>query len=415
MNKRPHLLYVCADRGVPIGGRKGASAHVTEMTKALGSAGAEVRILGVRTADAVVSDGFHAPVIDLSRDRAARLVRAALLNDNMRPRDHARTGELRGLMWNQAISKTIEKLHKNWKIDAVFERYSLWSYAAAVFARAHHLPFLLEVNSPLRKEQARYRTLDNAAAAADLESFLFASADRLMVPSSDLVPYVTRHGANPTSVVVLPNAADPQVFRGAQVTRRTDDQFVVGFLGTLKPWHGLDNLAKAFRLLNRSDPTYKLLLVGDGPMRAALRQYFREQGLLDSVTITGDVPHERVPELLAKMDAATVPYSASRDFYFSPLKMFEYMAAGVPIVASNLGQIRDVLSHRQTALLVKPGAVRELADAVREMRASPKLSGKLKSNARSLLRRRYTWKRNATKVLRMIAAARASAAPDRPK
>ncbi len=409
MKRGLHIAYVCADKGVPVGGRKGASAHVTELVRALVGRGAHVRIVATRTADAANADGFVAPVFDVSAERTARAIGRSIFEGSDRPRTHARAAEARGLMLNQAVAKTLERLHKRWRVDAVYERYSLWSYAGLVFARTARLPFVLEVNAPLRREQARYRTLDNEAAAADIEHFLFSGAGRVAVPSSQLLPYVVEHGARASAVQVMPNAAEPARYsRRGQRRKGRNEPFVVGFLGTLKPWHGLDNLFRAFRILYRGDASYRLLIVGDGPMRRSLEKSARSMGMHAAVEFSGDVAHDEVPELLARMDVGVAPYSALPGFYFSPLKLFEYMAAGLPVVASDIGQIREIVTNRKTGLLVPPGAIRPLAAAISGLRSRPAAAVNLSRAARTMIGRRYTWRHNADRVIRAFHALHAA-------
>ena len=103
------------------------------------------------------------------------------------------------------------------------------------------------------------------------------------------------------------------------------------------------------------------------------------------------------------MFAGIAPYPRLPDFYFSPLKLYEYMAAGRPIVASGVGQIADVLRHRRTALLHPAGSVRKMIEHVAELRARPRLRARLGREARRLAVKRFTWDRNAARVLAMIA------------
>lgn len=403
MRKAPHILYLCADRGVRIGGRKGASAHVAELTRALRRRGAEVRILAMRVEEDVGPDQLPAPVIELASSRTARSVRDLLFADARTERQHARTSETFGLVLNQLIAAELDRLHRDWRIDAVYERYSLWSYAAAAFTRTHRIPHLLEVNSPLRQEQQRYRTLDNPAAAADLESYLLRGASHVIVPASALRCYAIVRGARPASVRVMPNAADPELFhRNGRARPPEGNGFVIGFLGTLKPWHGVEDLVRAFRHLHRRHSGYRLLIAGDGPLRSSLERALRQHGLQRAATFTGEVEHRQVPELLGRMDVGTAPYPHLPRFYFSPLKIFEYMAAGVPVVASDIGQIREVLRHERTALLHGPGRIRSLAACIETLRLQPRLAAHLAAEARRLQRTRFTWDGNARRVLRLI-------------
>lgn len=403
MKSKLHIAYVCADRGVPIGGRRGAPAHVHELTHALVGAGVEVQILAARTDERVNGHPATAPVIDVGGDRSARQMRQLLFSDAHTPRQQARAGETYGLLLNQTIGRELERLHRHWRVDAVYERYSLWSHAGAAFARAARVPYLLEVNAPLREEQRRYRHLENEAAAASLEALLFRAADHVIVPSAALRPYVVEHGARAGGVRVMPNAADPESFARRSATPRSSGEFVIGFLGSLKPWHGVAFLVRAFRQLHRRDPSYRLLIVGEGPLRRPLERQVRQYGLQEATRFVGDVEHEAVPGLLAQMDVATAPYPRLRDFYFSPLKVFEYLAAGVPVVASDIGQLGEILVAGETALLHPPGAVTEMARQIDSLRQHPELAGRLARAGQRLIRRRFTWRHNADRLVKLIA------------
>lgn len=410
MTEPLHIAYVCADRGVPIGGHKGASLHVAELVRAFGERGAQVQVLAARVAETAGPALYGAPLIDVGGSRSARRSREALLKSSDPSLSPAAATEAAAILFNQDLARALERLHRAWRIDAVYERSSLWSFAGSGFARAHGIPHLVEVNAPLPEEQKRYRNLENEALAAALERHLFSSADRLLVPSAALVPYAISRGAEAGAVQVIPNAADPARFRPRR-RRRTasgsaSDEFTIGFVGSLKPWHGLDDLALAFRRLHRSWHGYRLLVVGDGPLRAETEERLRAWGLASAVTFTGAAGHEQVPEWLAKMDVALAPYPKDAPTYFSPIKIFEYMAAGVPIVASRVGQIAELLGHRRSALLHKPGGIAEIVSAIEELRRRPALADKLSRQARATMLRDYTWKKNAGRVLALVRTVR---------
>jgi glycosyltransferase involved in cell wall biosynthesis len=125
-------------------------------------------------------------------------------------------------------------------------------------------------------------------------------------------------------------------------------------------------LAEAIKLIPADLPA-RFLLVGSGSLHGEVEQLLRPEVAARRVIFTGAVPHERVPPLLDACDMLVsphIPLADGSDFFGSPTKIFEYMAMGKGIVASRLGQIGEVLAHNETALLVEPGNVSELAAAI---------------------------------------------------
>ncbi len=404
MASAPHVAYVSADRGIPVLGTKGGSTHVRELVNALCARGAEVRVVAVRQTDGDARASLAARVIDVSPERFSRTLRHRIQRAAPGQLGETIGRETAGLLLNHRVHECLRRLHLRWHIDAIYERYSLWGFAGLAFAREHGIPFVLEVNAPLRIEQARFRTLHNAVLAEALEGQLFQLADRVVVPSAELREYVIEQGARSGRIRLVPNAADPTFFRRPPANGRLagKDAFVVGFLGSLKPWHGMGDLLVAFSRLHRRDPAYRLLIVGDGPERRAIETTCRRERVAGAVRITGNVSYAEVPGLLWQMDVGLAPYPSLPDFYFSPLKMYEYMAARVPIVASAIGQISEILTHRQTALLHPPGNIGKMVEHIERLRAHPGLRARLARQARRLMVKRFTWDRNAARVLAMV-------------
>jgi glycosyltransferase involved in cell wall biosynthesis len=141
------------------------------------------------------------------------------------------------------------------------------------------------------------------------------------------------------------------------------------------------------------------LIVGDGPERPHLEAELATRGLSEAVLFTGAVAPHEVPGLLASMDVAVAPYPKLANFYFSPLKVYEYMAAGLPIVASRIGQLAELLHHEETALLCPPGDAPALAEALERLRHDAELSQRLGRAARATVLKKHTWNAVARRIL----------------
>jgi glycosyltransferase involved in cell wall biosynthesis len=376
------IAYVCADQGVPVFGCKGCSIHVQEVVRAFGRMGATVELFTPRP-EGTPPPGLEAvPTHELPRaaggDPASREVAARSAN--------------------QALYDALERAGP---FDLVFERYSLWSLAGMEYARSAEVPGLLEVNAPLVEEQARHRTLVDREGAEAVARRAFRAATALVAVSGEVAAYLGRYAGVSEKVHVVANGVDAERFLPAQQPGdgRVGDPFTIVFVGSLKPWHGLPTLVEAFDMHYRSNPGSRLLVVGDGPERARLVEELAGRGLSAAVRLTGSVPPGEVPRLLAGADAAVAPYPRLELFYFSPLKVFEYMAAGLPVVASRVGQIEGLIRHGVNGLLCPAGEAPALASALGWLSADPWLRRRLGEAARQTVLRDHTWEAVVRRIL----------------
>lgn len=381
------VAYVCADAGIPVFGSKGASVHVQEVIRALRGRGSQVTLFATRTGGAPPESLEDVTIYDLPAqaqgERAEREQAAFAANETV-----------------------LETLRYAGPFDMVYERYSLWSYAGMEFAREQGMPGLLEVNAPLIEEQAEHRGLMDRALAEQVANRAFGAATALLAVSREVAAYLDGFPAALGRVQIVPNGVNPARFAAIDDTRDGKDAstFTVGFVGTLKPWHGLPVLVEAFDLLCRRTREARLLVVGEGPEGDRMREELERRGLLHIARFTGAVQPSAVPGLLSEMDAAVAPYPARHDFYFSPLKVYEYMAAGLPVVASRIGQLEDVIEHETNGLLCPPGDPEALATALYRLRNEHELRARLGQEARRSVLRGHTWDSVAARILEIASA-----------
>src|SRR5260221_5179503 len=374
MIKKVRIAYISADRGVPVFGRKGCSIHAQEVLRAMAKRGAQVDLF------AASLGGEPPPGLETVRSRPLPLA----------PKGDLAAREQFCLAANSDLRASLEKAGP---FDLVYERYSLWSFAGMDYAQGAGTPGLLEVNAPLIEEQAEHRGLIDRAGAERVAEQAFVKAVALLAVSEEVAASLERFPGAHGKVRVVPNGVDPDRFlaNAKPCMPASPGAFTVGFVGTLKPWHGVEVLVEAFARLHERHSSTRLLIVGDGPERQRLQADLSSRGLLDSAAFTGAVAASEVPGLLASMDVAVAPYPKLSHFYFSPLKVYEYMAAGLPVVARRIGQLEELIKRYVNGLLTEPGDAAELAGALEQLRAEPELRSGVGNAARAAVCREHTW------------------------
>jgi glycosyltransferase involved in cell wall biosynthesis len=292
--------------------------------------------------------------------------------------------------------------------DLIYQRYARFSWAGVVAGVRIRRPLFLEYNGSEVWVGRHWDRVGSLDLLARFERLNLKAAARIFVVSEVERQNLLRAGVENQKIVVNPNGVDVDRFKpdigGDQVRESlglSHDEILVGFVGTFGPWHGVEVLAEAITGLPPS-ARIRFLLIGSGALREKVEQIIRDGHASNRVILTGAVPHDRVPAMLDACDLLVsphVPLADGSDFFGSPTKLFEYMAMGKAIVASRLGQIGEVLTDRETALLVEPGNVNELANSILELASQPELRKRLGAEARRSVSDNYTWQHNVERVL----------------
>jgi glycosyltransferase involved in cell wall biosynthesis len=418
------ILSLSADLGIPVLGGKGAAVHVRAMAHALSDAGHDVVLVAAARTKSPWDAPAPCPVpvvhvpppplaVEVSQAvRAfARQIGAA----------DAAAGEVRRVAYDRELLAALRRTFEHDPPALVYERASLLSTAGLAFAREVGAVHLLELNAPLSDEHQRYRNGGALAAlASSAEAWLLAGTDGVLAVSSPLATYVRALGTPADRVHVVPNGVDTATFAPGPPTPGLRARYglgpgpVLAFVGGLRPWHGVESLPAIVEQVARRHPDVQLLVVGDGPLRGVVEQEARALGVGARVRCTGPVPHDLVAPLLREAAVALAPYPApAHAFYFSPLKVFEYMASGVPTVAPAIGQIADLVRDGDTGLLYPAGDVEACAARCVALLDAPAAAARLGAAAAAHIRGHHTWAHNARRVVALAheAAARAQGVP----
>ena len=382
------IAYICCDPGIPVFGTKGASVHIQEVVRELRAAGHEVVLYALRS-------GEHVPA-DLA-DLELHLETVSDVAPAEREQAQVRAAQ-------RIASRVVAD-----GADLVYERYSLFSTALADITADTGVPGVLEVNAPLIDEQRRHRSLVDVSGAEQALRRQVGAARATVCVSDPVADWVRRHTADvPDADAVadrihtVPNGVS---VRRIQPQPTDPDRVVVTFVGTLKPWHGVADLITAASLARQQ---WSLRIIGDGPEMETLRAQAERLGV--DADFRGAVSPEEIPAHMAGSAIGVAPYpdlGGREQQYFSPMKVLEYLAAGLAVVASDVGQIPQLLEEGSQlhGVLVTPSDPTALAAALDDLAASPQRRARMGRNGRLLAEERHSWRRVVTRILELAGVA----------
>ncbi|HEY0322792.1 MAG TPA: glycosyltransferase family 4 protein [Pyrinomonadaceae bacterium] len=366
----------------------GASSHINGFINAASGQGAKVRLI--------------------SNDRIAGLDESETSLTIIEPEPLGTTRAAFDLHNNLVFTRGAVREMSLTPPDFIYQRYSRFTWAGIEASLLTGRPLFLEYNGSEVWVGRHWDAAGMFPLLERVERLNLKAAARIFVVSEVERRNLLRARVADEKIVVNPNGVDVEKFRpgvGGQLLRQelgiTEDETLAGFVGTFGPWHGVLELAHAVTLLPL-DARVRFLLIGAGKLREEVERVVREAGMMDRIIFAGVVEHERVPAYLDACDVLVsphIPLGDGSEFFGSPTKLFEYMAMGKGIVASRLGQIGDVLADEESALLVEPGDVKQLSEAVLRLARSSELRERLGKAARERAVKHHTWTHNARMVL----------------
>ncbi|MBI5650361.1 MAG: glycosyltransferase family 4 protein [Chloroflexi bacterium] len=285
--------------------------------------------------------------------------------------------------------------------DLIFERFGFMGFAGALTARRLNIPHILEVNGDVPKEIEVLGVKMSAvqrAASLQVVRRTFAAATGIVCVAPMLKQnLVTEMRIDPNKIEVILNGADTELFAAPKDQISIREKFgiaprpTITFVGTFQPWHGINLLLDSFAHVQKKIPDVQLLLVGAGGGRGEAEQRVERAGWGNAVRFLGRLENRAVADILAITDVAVIPFPYLKsDIVGSPLKIFEYMAAGCPIVAS-WSPIHDVIEHAVTGMRVPPADADALAEMLACVLSDADLRARLGACARQVALECYSW------------------------
>jgi len=318
------------------------------------------------------------------------------------------------LLFTRQVAEFASARWKTWSPAFIYQRYSLGNFSAVLLREKFQVPYVCEYNGsfPWTTRHWDGKKLFHERLITRIELLNLQAADLVVVVSQPMKDELIERGIEDAKILVNPNGVDPDRYSptidGSQVRRKYSlaDKTVIGFIGTFGKWHGAEVLAEAFARLITQYPQYRnsvrLLMIGDGPTMPQVKDILAQAGVTDLCTLTGLISQAEGPAHLAACDILASPHVPNPDgtpFFGSPTKLFEYMAMGKGIVASNLDQIGQILTHEKTAWMVEPGSPESLMLGLKTLIDNPPQRNALGQAASQEVLNCYTWRMHTQKTI----------------
>lgn len=319
---------------------------------------------------------------------------------------------LKRLIFTRSAKRKVGSLLLDQKFDIVHDRGYLFGGSGISAARKAGIPAILQIDDDWVRTEA---LVSRIAASRPYQEMALKWCSRTLekvslaftVSESLRRVVIEDWGSDAKKVHVIPNGVDIDLFNPEAKPFGIRDKFnaredgIVCFVGALGPWHGIDQLLRAFSVALDKHANLRLVLVGGAREYEIghLKSQAEGLGIAKRVHFLGRIVHRQIPGVLVESDVAVAPYPEA-DFGFSPLKIFEYMACGLPVIASDVPSTREIVDKGVNGLLVKPDDMKELADAIVCVLEDPSLAMGLKKEALKAVQN-FSWEKSTEKLVEL--------------
>lgn len=312
--------------------------------------------------------------------------------------------DLYSIWFDLAYDRVIEEAISRFRPDFIYERFTDYHSSGLRAALKANLPYLAEIHAPLDSKKF-YQRINFRRYNKNVMMKVANQSHGVIVVSNTMKQYLVQRGIPGAKISIIHNAVDPAIFRprglAATVTKRLglEHRRIIGFVGTMKPYHGLDLLPDVCDRLRSQFSDICFLMVGRFKAEQAYADYLRtltQRGLTQYFTFVGGVPVEEVPPYIEAMDIGLMP--DSNDFG-SPIKLFEYGALARPVVMPDYAPIAEIVRNGQNGLLFTPRSAAAMAEKIAQLLIDPGLRQKIGQRLYQDVLAHHTWQHNASAII----------------
>ncbi len=302
------------------------------------------------------------------------------------------------------LYRTIKNVKDN--VDFIYERYAFFNLSGALISYWLKIPLILEVNEISGHKRLRKQTFVKLANM--IENFVFHNASAIITVSDFLKSEIEKMVKTGPRIITIPNGVAKSWLENELNHEDRDnmrkklgleDNKIVCYVGGLMNWHNFDLLLHVIRDLQYIFPETVLMLIGEGLLFDYIQDVSKKLNLNNnSVILVGNVPHNEVPEYINMADTTIIPETND---YRSPIKMFEYMAMGKPVIAPRMPAIQAVITDGYDGILFEQGNIKSCVEALIRILSNKEDAEKMGRLAKRTIAEKFTWESHAKEILNL--------------
>lgn len=309
--------------------------------------------------------------------------------------------------YNSKVIKKIPAILNEEKPTFVYHFHAFFNYSLVELKKKYKRPFFLQAEGVLQWVKENWGKTYFPELLAKMEKSVWNHADGIFCVSETVRRQLIDYGAQEDKIHILTCKADTDFFtpdiddKVFKKQIKPNDEIIIGFLGTFGKWHGIEFLAENVKAITERIPNSKFLFIGDGELRGKVENILENHGIRDKVFITGLVNYYEVPKYLSTCDILVSPCIPNEkgEFINSPVKLFEYMSMGKPLVASDIGQQSEIVKDGVNGIICKTSDSRDFVNKVVDLLENKELQIRISKQARQDAINHYDWINNSKIVL----------------
>lgn len=310
------------------------------------------------------------------------------------------------LFYNYKSEKELLKIIEIEKPDLIYHFQAFFNYKIKNIKDKTGIPVFMQLEGILQWVKSNWGKTYFPDLLRKIEIESWRGVDEFFTVSNFVKNQLSEFGIDKSRISVITSKADTEHFNpdvdGSKIRDKYHiDGTLITFLGTFGKWHGIEFLIDAAPKIFANIPDAKIMLIGDGELRGKIDEKIDALGIRDKIIMTGLVDLSFVPQYLAASDILVSPCipNDKGEFINSPVKIFEYLAMGKPLVASDIGQQKEIIKDGQNGLLFKTFDENEFVSKIKLLNSDNELKHKLSLAARKDAIENYDWKNNRDIIL----------------